>query len=309
MRSISVVIPVYCSFMYLEKTVVKTLKEMDNDFSTYEIILVDDGSDSKTWEVCKALAQEHSKVRSYRLLKNYGQHTAMYCGLLHAKYDYIVTIDDDLQNPPSEIIKLFDKAEEGYEVVFGKFTEKKHSTYRRLGSRFVAWLNTTIFGKPKDLTLSNFRLLNRVVVDRFRNDLELEPYLQGILLRYSCSFANVIVNHDRRIEGDSTYSVMKILTLISRILFCYSNYPIRLLSRLGLIISSLGFLSSVFFAINKLTLGSNVDGWTSLAIMISLLCSIIIISQSMLSEYLIKINRKIKLTDPNKVFLVKEYAE
>jgi glycosyltransferase involved in cell wall biosynthesis len=130
MELLSVVIPVYNSALFLESTVCRIDDELSKLDVNFEIILVDDGSPDDSWVVAESCALKYPAVRSVRLVRNYGQHTAVFCGIEHARGEYIVTMDDDLQNPPEEVVKLLTKIRKGYDLVFAEFESKKHASYR-----------------------------------------------------------------------------------------------------------------------------------------------------------------------------------
>ena len=130
------------------------------------MILVNDGSTDGSWGVDLRAGADRPDVVALDLLKNYGQHHANLAGLREATGDYVITMDDDLQNPPDQALVLIDKAMAGHEVVFGQFEQKQAAGYRRIGSRLIGMINRRIFGQPADLVVSNFRILRRDVVDR-----------------------------------------------------------------------------------------------------------------------------------------------
>ena len=157
----SVIIPVYNSEDIVRETVNRTIQFFSYNNYSFEIILINDGSYDGSWKIIKGLAKNNTNVVSINLLKNYGQHSAILCGIHHSKGNYIITLDDDLQNPPEEIIKLINKIHEGHDLVFAKFREKKHNSIRKKGSKLINYFNTKIFNKPKDLVLTNFRIFSR----------------------------------------------------------------------------------------------------------------------------------------------------
>ena len=161
----SVIVPVYNSEHTVGEVIDRTAAACEQAGITYEIVLINDGSKDASWEVLEKKAAENEHVVAIDLLKNYGQHTAVFAGLFQTNGDYVVTIDDDLQNPPEEIPKILDVAKEGYDLVFGQFQRKRHPLYRRLGTKVVDWMNRRVFGKPKDLVLTNFRCIRRDVLD------------------------------------------------------------------------------------------------------------------------------------------------
>ncbi|TWT84218.1 Undecaprenyl-phosphate 4-deoxy-4-formamido-L-arabinose transferase [Planctomycetes bacterium CA13] len=286
---ISIVIPVYRSASILPET----LAQLDAFFHAhpmkFEIVLVNDGSPDDSWEVLKQLKQGRDEIIIVDLIRNFGQHSAMMCGLKLSRGKFVVTMDDDLQNPPSEIIHLIDKINEGHDVVFGRFQQKQHGLIRRVGSKIVGWLNRKLFNKPRDLTLTNFRIIRRDIVDavcKFRTN---APYLPGLLLMTGKSFANVDVVHHPRFEGESNYTVLVIAKLIWRLVFNYSAFPLRLLCGFGLLISLFAFLFGCYVIIKHFTFGIEQPGWTTLVVLISFFQGVTLVVLSAMGEYLVRI--------------------
>lgn len=286
---LSVVIPVYNSEKILPLTIERTMAALDSDDIDFEIILVNDGSKDASWAICKEQATGKSPVRAFNLLRNYGQHTAMYCGLKASRGDLIVTMDDDLQNPPEEIKHLLVKASEGHDLVFGQFRKKQHGLYRRLGSKLVSLLNERLFGKPKDLVLSNFRLMTRDVVDRICSYRTSYPYLQGLALLHAANPCNTLVDHHPRHSGKSNYNIFKILALIVRILFSYSAYPLHFVSAIGVLVSLASFGFGCYSATKSLVIGVQVPGWTSVVVLTSFLNGVSLLLLSFVGEYVIRV--------------------
>lgn len=286
----SIVIPVYNSEKIVKKTVEQILAVADQYNYNFEIMLVNDSSPDDSWGVISKLAQKHENVRSINLLKNYGQHTAILAGFNYAQGDYIITIDDDLQNPPNEIVSLIRKVKEGdFDLVFGKFIQKKHPLYRRLGSKAIGYLNKKIFNKPEHIRLSNFRIIRRDLIDRVLHHRTNYPYIPGLLLMYAAKISNIDVLHIDRSEGKSNYTISKIISLVSRLLINYSSYPLRLISSIGLAVSLLSFVMGFYYLIIGLFHGSSVPGWTTLIVLISFLSGFIIALLGLIGEYLSRI--------------------
>jgi glycosyltransferase involved in cell wall biosynthesis len=183
--------------------------------------------------VIRNLPETMPEVVSIDLLRNSGQHSAVFCGIEHARGDYIVTMDDDLQNPPTELGKLIETIHEGYDLVFARFEQKQHSLFRCLGSRMVGYLNYKIFNKPKDITLTNFRIFTSAVARRMLRGKVQKPYIPGQLLNAARRIGNVATRHEARPQGESNYTLLKIFSLLASLLFNYSSFPLRLLSRFG----------------------------------------------------------------------------
>jgi len=284
----SVVIPVFNSEPIVGTTIDRTVAFFEAQHLLYEVILVNDGSTDGSWEVLRAAAQRYPHVRAINLLRNYGQHNANLCGLRAAKGDYIVTMDDDLQNPPEEIIHLIREAMNGSDVVFGKFRRKQAATHRNLGSKVIGLMNRRIFGQPPDLVVSNFRILRRDVVDRICASRSAYPYITGQALLYSSRRSNVEVEHAPRAIGKSTYSPIRIIRLVVRILFSYSLFPLRFSAVIGFLISVFSFVIGVGFMVRHILGDSQVTGFTTIIVLLSFLNGVIILMLSMLGEYVLR---------------------
>jgi len=285
----SVVIPVYNSEPIVENTVAQTIEVFRQHNLKYEILLVNDGSKDRSWEKISELARKTEGVVAINFLKNYGQHTAVYCGIVHAKGDYLITMDDDLQNPPQEVIKLINKIKEGYDLVFGKFPVKRHGFSRKLGSKVIGYLNEKIFSKPKDITLTNFRIFTKATAERLKEYRTFYPYIPGLLLMFSSRVANTETEHHARMVGKSNYTIFTILKLVSRLLFNYSSYPLKVLSAVGIGVSLVSFLGGLVYILKSFFLGVNVQGWTTLVVLISFLSGFILIILGVMGEYLVRI--------------------
>jgi glycosyltransferase involved in cell wall biosynthesis len=289
----SVVIPVYNSQKIVANTVSRVREFFLMRGLQFEIVMVNDGSPDASWDVISGLAREYPEVVAIDLLKNYGQHHANLCGFRAAKGEYIVTMDDDLQNPPEEIGRLIEIAQQGYDLVLGRFETKQHSFVRRVGSRFVGWLNRKVFEVKEDLVLSNFRIIRRDVVDRVCRDRSFAPYIPGLVLKYSARRCNVLVRHQPRAEGKSNYTWRKMLRLVATILFNHSSIPLRYGAAFGFVIAGGSFVLSLYFLLEAMVRGTNAAGWASLVVLLSFFNGVLILLMSVIGEYLIRILREI----------------
>jgi len=293
----SVVIPVFNSEPIVATTIDRTVAFFESHGFSYEVILVNDGSTDGSWDVLQRAPARYPHVRVINLLRNYGQHNANLCGLRRATGDYVITMDDDLQNPPEEIIHLIDKAMTGPDVVFGQFRHKAAPSTRTIGSKVIGLLNRRIFAQPPDLVVSNFRILRRDVVDRICNSRSAYPYITGQALLYSSKPANVEVEHAPRQAGKSTYSPIRLAKLVLRILFSYSLFPLRLSAAIGFVIAVLSFAIGTGFAVHHLLGNSRVEGVTTIIVLLSFLNGIIIMMLSMLGEYVLRTLRQVTETE------------
>jgi len=290
----SVVIPVFNSRDIVAATVKDVVAHFEGRGEAFEVILVNDGSQDGSWEVIRDLAAADSRIVAVRFLRNFGQHNANLAGFAEARGDWIVTMDDDGQNPPEEIPHLVEAAEAGgHDVVFGRFDRKKASFSRALGSRLMGAMNRRIFGKPKDLTVTNFRLLHRAVVQRIVDSGNTYPYITGQALLYAASPANADVRHLPRAGGQSTYSLRRIVSLVLRIMFSYSPAPLQLMAGLGFVVAGGSFVIGGVYLVHGLVSGSEVEGWTTVVVLLAFLNGVAIAMLSMLGEYMVRTLRQV----------------
>lgn len=285
----SAVIPVFNSQDIVRETVLQTIRFFESKGHRYEIILVNDGSSDDSWDVISSLALEHERVKAIDLLRNYGQHHANLCGFRAAKGDYVITLDDDMQNPPREIEKLIEVAAGGYDLVIGRFKEKKHSFIRRLGSKLIGYINRKIFLGEKDLVLTNFRIIRRDVVDRICASKSYSPYIPGLVLMFSSNRKNVWVDHCPRPVGSSNYSMYRILRLVSTVLFNYSSIPLRFMAAFGFVLSLLSLLLALFYFLKAIFAGASIPGWSTLVILLSFFNGILLLLISVVGEYVVRL--------------------
>ena len=293
----SVVIPVYNSEAVVNKTVQETIRFFQEYQLNFQIILVNDGSSDSSWEVIKRLANEDDRITSVNFLKNYGQHTTVFCGIRHAIGDYIITMDDDMQNPPGEIIHLIEKIHQGYDTVFAEFREKRHNIIRKIGSRIVGYLNYKIFGKPKDIVLTNFRIFSNEVGKRVADYQTFYPYIPGLILKFSSTVGNVETDHREREVGSSNYTPLTILRLVARLLFNYSSFPLKFLSTIGFIIAFLSFLAGIYYIGKNFIQGVDVPGWTTIVVLLSFLNGFVIIMLGVMGEYLARMMNQLSVSE------------
>jgi polyisoprenyl-phosphate glycosyltransferase len=299
----SVVIPVFNSAGIVGTTVERVVETFESAGLTYELILVNDGSSDGSWEVIAAKAREHTHVLAVDLLRNYGQHNANLAGLREATGDYVITMDDDMQNPPDQALVLIEEAMTGRDVVFGKYVVKQHSGIRRLGSHAISWTNRRVFGQPADLPVSNFRILRRDVVDRICAYRTAFPYITGQALLCSSNRSSVPVRHDPRPQGKSSYNVIRLVRLVLTILFSYSLFPLRAAALGGFVFATLSFLLGCVYLVRGLVLGSSVPGWTTVVVLLAIYNGVVITLLSMLGEYVV---RTLRTVSAHETFHIKE---
>lgn len=242
---ISVIIPLYHGAVTIQKLVESTQVQLER--YSFEIVLINDGSKDDSEKVCIQLSAKFNNISFLSLRKNFGEFQAVMCGLNHAKGDYAVIIDDDFQNPPSEIIKLLETAQKGdFDVVYGQYEEKKHHQLRNIGSWFVNQITTSLFKKPHDLYLSSFKLIKKEVVEEICKYKGPYPYIDGLIFNVTDNVGKVTVQHNDRHHGESNYTAKKLASLFLNIIFGYSLLPVRLAMFFGFISTFTALVLSVF---------------------------------------------------------------
>ena len=213
MSKVSFVIPCYRS----SKTIGGVVNEIESTMAQlayeYEIILVNDSSPDDTFAVISALAEADGHITAVDLAKNFGQHAALMCGIRHSSGDILVCLDDDGQTPADEVGKLLEKIEAGYDVVYASYDHKQHSGFRNFGSRVNAWMTEIMLGKPKELSLTSYFAAKRFIADEMLRYENCFPYVMGLVLRSTKNICNVPVNHRSREQGQSGYTLGKLLSL------------------------------------------------------------------------------------------------
>ena len=284
----SVVIPVYNSSAIVGRTIDRVVEVFEGAGLSYELILVNDGSRDDSWNVISERARKGPHIIAVNLLKNYGQHKANLAGLRESSGDYIITMDDDLQNPPDQALVLIDEAMNGWDVVFGKFERKQAAGYRRIGSKLISLINRRVFAQPPGLAVSNFRILRRDVVDRICESRTAHPYITGQALMYSSNRSDVVVRHEPREVGKSNYGLTRILRLVFAILFSYSLFPLRAAAVAGFGIATVSFVLGAYYLVRSFFVDTPVAGWTTIAVLLAMLNGVIIALLSMLGEYVVR---------------------
>ena len=283
----SVIIPVYNSEASLEELAGRLVEVMDATGKSYELIFIDDGSRDESWQVLKKLkAQHHDKLIAIRLAKNFGQHSATFCGFNFAKGDFVITIDDDLQIPPEEIPKLMQAMEEEEaELVYGIYRKKNHSFVRNTGSRYFKKLSH-LLGRPKEG--SSFRLISSNIIQKIIIHHQNFVFIDEILHWYTDYVELVAVEHQPRKYQKSGYSTRRIWSLLANIMFYYTTVPLKVMVYGGLISSVFFFILSLIFALKKILFNVPL-GYTSLIVAILFSTSLILLSLGVLGEYLSRI--------------------
>ena len=284
---ISFVIPCYRS----EKTLSDVVDEIKTTMAAigheFEIILVNDCSPDKTFEVIKNLAAENSNILGIDLAKNFGQHCALMAGMRHSTGDVVVCLDDDGQTPADEVGKLLDKLEEGYDVCYASYGKKQHSGFRNFGSKVNELMTRIMLGKPKELKVSSYFAAKRFVVDDMLRYEQSYAYVIGLVLRATKNVANVEVNHRARSVGESGYTLTKLFSLWFNGFTAFSIKPLRIATAIGCFCACSGFLYGIYTIIKKFILMNDVQaGFSALMSVLVFIGGMIMLMLGLIGEYI-----------------------
>jgi dolichol-phosphate mannosyltransferase len=291
---ISIISPVYRAERILDKLVCQLSDSLHEMGVTFEIILVDDRSPDNSWEVMKQLSTKFPELKSIRLSRNFGQHPAIMAGLSLAKGEWIVVMDCDLQDQPIEISKLYNKALEGYDMVLASREVRKDIFFKKLSSKIFAKLYGYLTDSNFDNSVANFGIYKRKVIEEVLN---MNDFIKSFPLFVQWVGFNktiIKVEHAKRNSGKSSYTYRKLLSLAFNTIISFSNKPLKLVVKFGLLISILsliiGILNLYQYSIGKIS----VVGYSSLIISIWLLSGIIITIIGVVGIYVGKIFDQVK---------------
>jgi undecaprenyl-phosphate 4-deoxy-4-formamido-L-arabinose transferase len=293
--TLSVVVPVYRGANSVGQ-LVEALSALRID-GGLEIVLVNDGSPDNSLEVCKALvAKATVPITLVNLSRNFGEHNAVMAGFRHARGQWTITMDDDLQNPPEEVIKLLDHARvNGHDAVYTYYDDKKHAAWRNWGSQFTNWVADILLDKPKNLYLSSFRCLSAFVVEQIVAYEGPFPYVDGLVMQVTQNIGRIRVTHLPRAEGRSNYTLRRLVRLWLNMFLNFSVMPLRVSTLAGMALSVLGFVGAVIVIIESLVTQTP-PGWGSLMATVLLVSGVQLVIVGLVGEYLgrlfLTINRK-----------------
>ena len=299
---LSIIIPVFNSqhsLVELSKKIQSKLKHK------HEIIFINDESKDKSWSVIKDLSSKYENILGINLLKNVGQDNAIMAGLSFAKGEFIIIMDDDLQHDPSYIIDLYDKCEEGYDVVYGNFIKKKQKLWKNFGS----WLNgkfaSFFIKKPKDVIISPYKIIRKNIVEQMINYKSPFTYIDGIIFSLTSNVKQINIQHFERTGGKSNYNFYNSFSIFINHITSYSILPLRFVTIIGLLLSVIAGILSIFWIINYL---NNVtpEGWTSLMLVVLFIGGMTLFSLGIIGEY---IGRLYLLSSNKPQYVIKEITK
>lgn len=289
-KTCTVVVPVYNGAGTLEELLSQLNQELSKIFSEFEVILINDGSRDNSWDVIQKLIGKYSWLRAINLMRNYGQHNALLCGIQNARYEIIVTIDDDLQNPPSEICKLMDKLDEGYDVVYGTPQHERHGLWRDLASQITKLVLQSTMGAQTARNVSAFRAFRATARDAFIQYNGSFISIDVLLTWGTNRFAAIPVRHEPRKIGVSNYNFRKLLTHAVNMMTGFSVLPLQFASMIGFIFTLFGMGVFVYVVGRYLVLGYSVPGFPFLASIIAIFSGAQLFALGIMGEYLARMH-------------------
>jgi len=289
-NSISVIVPVYNGELTVRQLVSRLEPVLASQASSYEVILVNDGSQDKSWNIICDLAVQYPWVCGIDMMRNFGQHNALLCGIRAARSEIIVTMDDDLQNPPEEIPKLLEKLAEGYDVIYGTPHKEQHGLWRDLASQITKMVLQGAMGAKIARNASAFRAFRTQVRDAFSN--YQGPFVSiDVLLTWGTTrFAATPVNHDPRRAGVSNYTFRKLITHALNMMTGFTTLPLQIASIVGFGVTLFG-IGVLFYVVGRyLIVGGSMPGFPFLACIIAIFSGTQLFALGIIGEYLARMH-------------------
>jgi glycosyltransferase involved in cell wall biosynthesis len=253
-----------------------------------EVVLVNDGSPDNSADVCRALVGTSGMPIVYvEHMRNFGEHNAVMTGLRHVSGAYVITMDDDLQNPPEEVTRLYDHARLGnWDVVYTRYAEKKHAAWRNVGSRFANWVADQLLDKPRGLYLSSFRCMSALVVRSVMRYRGPYPYVDGLIMQVTQHIDSIEVRHLPRAEGRSNYTLTRLVRLWLNLATSFSLAPLRLATIAGIAMAALGTVGAAATIFEALYTHDTPSGWASTMTVILLVAGVQSMILGVMGEYI-----------------------
>ena len=285
----SVVVPVFNEEDNLRPLVERVSKVMTEVGSPFEILFVDDGSRDATPLVLRVLVRESPHVRAVCFTRNYGQEAAVQAGYLHARGEWILQMDGDLQNPPEDIPKLLAKQGEGWDIVYGIRKHRKDPLFRKLASESMRWIMRRMLSIELPEDISTFRLMRGTTAKLLAELPERNKFLSALACWVGAKYTTVDVGHAARAAGKTKYDLGKLVNHTFDLVVGFSSKPLRYVGILGLSVAVLGFLVALRAVAYKIVYGTAVTGWTSLIATVAVLGGMQLLALSLIGEYVARI--------------------
>mgnify|MGYP000047585442 CR=1 FL=1 len=293
----SVVVPVYNSehtlgelYTRLEKVFRETLKE------DFELILVDDGSKDRSYEIMTELREKDHRVRIIQMARNFGQHPALLCGFAHVKGEFVVTMDDDLQHQPEELPKMINVMNErdDVDVIIASYEGRKHNLIRKLGTKLSVWATSKMLGKDPNLQITSYRLIRRFLVEAMLKTNTYLPQIGNLLVLSSNRIINVPVQHAARAYGKSGYSFRRLVKDLIYDITAHTAFPLLMVRNIGIASFLVSLCLAIYYLVRYFMFGISVEGWTSLMLVMLAFFGLTLLSIGIIGIYLMNILNEAK---------------
>jgi dolichol-phosphate mannosyltransferase len=294
MTFISVVAPILNEETLIGEFIKRVTVQLNKINSDYEVIIIDDGSTDNSWSQIQIAAKDDQKIVGIKLSKNFGHHYAITAGLHNSKGEWVIVMDSDLQDRPEVIPELLDKAQEGFDVVFVSRQQRPESFVYKLGQRLFYASLRFLSGIDFDSKQANFSIINRKVVEAFKKFPENARFYGSTIKWLGFSRASINAAHGLRFSGRPSYTIKKRITLALDIILSFSDRPLRFAIGLGLLMSAVSVLFSLWIFIGAINWGFSVTGWPSLIVSIFFTGGVILIVLGIIGIYLGRIFREVK---------------
>lgn len=285
-NKLSVVVPVYMGRVFLRELYERVKKSVEPLFPDFELILVNDASPDNAWQEIVALCKEDIRVKGINLSRNFGQHYAITAGLTYVTGDWVVVMDCDLQDVPEEIPKLFNKACEGFSVVFAQRIDREDSWFKRTQSKMFHAVFDYLTDRKSDPAVANFGIYHRKVIKAVLEFGDCVKCFPLIVTYVGFETAYVPVVHDARKSGKSSYTLGKALRFATNLMLAYSNKPLRLFTAGGFVVVAIAFVISLYYLILHLSGKIVVSGFTSLILSVWFIGGILMMQIGIVGVYL-----------------------
>jgi glycosyltransferase involved in cell wall biosynthesis len=293
-RSLSVVVPVYRSEATLSPLAERLAEVLPGLAREFELILVNDGSPDDSWSVIETLSHRYGWVRGIRLMRNYGQHNALLCGVRAARFEIVVTMDDDLQHPPEEITRLLDRLDESTDVVYGAPSHQQHGLARDLASMVTKLVLGGVMGVESAANVSAFRAFRRDLRRAFRQYQNSYVSIDVLLTWATTRFAVVRVRHDERQLGASNYSFRMLVRHALNMVTGFSTLPLRFASMVGFAFTAFGIGVLSYVLLRYFLLGGSIPGFPFVASIIAIFSGAQLFSLGIIGEYLARMHTRMQ---------------
>ena len=290
--SVTAVVPVYNGEPTLGELCERLAAVLEGSSRAFEIILVNDGSRDASWKAIERIARQNARVRGLNLMRNYGQHNALLCGIRAARYEVVVTLDDDLQNPPEEIPVLLERLADGFDVVYGQPENEQHGFVRDCASQITKLVLERSMGSEVARQISAFRAFRTQLRGAFADYRGTFVSIDVLLTWATTRFAAVRVSHLPRKVGASNYSMRQLITHALNMVTGFTTLPLQLASMTGFFCTFFGILVLAWVLGRTLIFGSSVPGFAFLASIIAIFSGAQLFGIGIIGEYLSRMHAR-----------------